>query len=61
MGKLYYTDTGRDVIASCNLDGSNEQIIVSSLLDEPRAIVLDTENRSVNGRYYISSFHFLYQ
>ncbi|PVD22185.1 hypothetical protein C0Q70_17990 [Pomacea canaliculata] len=58
MGKLYYTDTGRDVIASCNLDGSNEQIIieranfdgsgrrvlVSTNLKWPNGLVLDKTN-----------------
>ncbi|XP_025113963.1 low-density lipoprotein receptor-related protein 4-like isoform X2 [Pomacea canaliculata] len=44
MEKLFYTDAGRKIIASCNLDGSNETVIVDTLLDKPRAIVLDTDN-----------------
>ncbi|PVD22184.1 hypothetical protein C0Q70_17989 [Pomacea canaliculata] len=47
MEKLFYTDAGRKIIASCNLDGSNETVIVDNLLDKPRAIVLDTDNRSL--------------
>ena len=43
--KLFYTDAGRDVIVSMNLDGSGEQTIISSGLDQPRAIVFDTQNR----------------
>ena len=43
--KIFYSDTGRDVIATANIDGSNEQIIISDGLDQPRAVVLDTANR----------------
>ncbi|KAK7480297.1 hypothetical protein BaRGS_00028465, partial [Batillaria attramentaria] len=44
-GKLFYTDSGRDVIVSMNLDGTGETTLISSQLDEPRAIVLDPANR----------------
>jgi hypothetical protein len=43
-GKIFYTDAGRDVIVQMNLDGTNEQTVVSSNLDQPRDIVLDTQN-----------------
>ncbi|XP_070177381.1 low-density lipoprotein receptor-related protein 8-like isoform X2 [Littorina saxatilis] len=42
--KLFYTDSQRHVIASMNLDGSGEQVVISDQLDQPRAIVLDTDN-----------------
>ena len=48
--KLFYTDTGRDVIVSMNLDGTNEQTLISSGLDEPRAIIADPHNRYVDSR-----------
>ena len=47
LKKLFYTDAGRHVIASMNLDGSEEQVVISGQLDQPRAIVLDTLNRCV--------------
>ena len=43
--KLFYTDTGRDVIVSMHLDGTNEQVLISSGLDEPRAVIADPHNR----------------
>ena len=43
--KLFYTDDGRDVIVSMNLDGTNEQTLISSGLDRPRAILADPHNR----------------
>nr|KAG5694566.1 hypothetical protein BaRGS_032511 [Batillaria attramentaria] len=45
MQKVFYTDAGRDVIASMNLDGSGEQVLISGQLDQPRAIVLDDQNK----------------
>jgi hypothetical protein len=43
--KLFYTDTGNDVIGVMNLDGTGHQIIVNSSLTEPRDIVLDPRNQ----------------
>ena len=40
MGKIFFTDSGLDVIGTINTDGSNPEIIVRDGLDEPRAIVL---------------------
>ena len=45
--KLFYTDTGNDVIAVMNLDGTGYQQIVTTNLDEPREIVLDPRNQWV--------------
>lgn len=43
--KLFYTDTGNDIIAMMNLDGSDYRIIVNSNLDEPRDIALDPRTK----------------
>ena len=43
--KLYWTDTGNDTIESSDLDGSNRKILINDKLDEPRAIVLDVNDR----------------
>ena len=37
---LFWTDTGRDKIEVARLDGSSRKVIVSSNLDEPRAIAI---------------------
>ncbi|ESO99252.1 hypothetical protein LOTGIDRAFT_67693, partial [Lottia gigantea] len=42
---IFYTDTGNNVIAKMTVDGSSHQEIIKSGLDEPRAIVLDTNNK----------------
>ena len=42
---VYYTDTGLDVIMSLNYDGSNEKLLVSISLDQPRSIVLRMASR----------------
>ncbi|XP_050395591.1 deleted in malignant brain tumors 1 protein [Patella vulgata] len=39
---LFYSDTGYDVIALMTLDGFEHKSVVTSGLDEPRSIVLDT-------------------
>jgi len=44
QNKLFYTDAGRDVIVSMNLDGTGEHVVVTGNLDQPRDIVLDTQN-----------------
>jgi hypothetical protein len=38
--KLFYSDTGNNLIASINLDGSGYQVIVNQGLDEPRGLAL---------------------
>lgn len=40
-GLIFYTDTGNDIIAVMTLDGTISAVIVSSDLDQPRAIVAD--------------------
>ena len=49
--KLFYTDTGNDVIAVMNLDGTGYQQIVTTDLDEPRDIVLDPRNQFVHSAF----------
>ena len=46
--KLYWTDTTIDTISVSNLDGNNQGLLISSSLDEPRAIALDLDNRYCN-------------
>ena len=46
--KLYWTDTTYDTISVSNLDGNNQSLLVSSGLDEPRALALDLDNRYCN-------------
>ncbi|KAL8562815.1 hypothetical protein ACOMHN_004507 [Nucella lapillus] len=43
--RLYYSDAGRHIIASANVDGSDERVIIRDHLDQSRAVVLDTHNR----------------
>ena len=43
--KLYWSDTTYDRISISDLDGNNQRTIVSSELEEPRAIALDLDNR----------------
>lgn len=38
---IFYTDTGKDIIALMTLDGSTEKVLVNSSLDEPRDIEVD--------------------
>ncbi|XP_071103959.1 low-density lipoprotein receptor-related protein 5-like protein [Haliotis cracherodii] len=45
--KIFYTDTGNDVIAVMDMNGSNHDIIVTQELDEPRDIVLHEANRTM--------------
>lgn len=42
--KLYWSDTTYDRISISDLDGNNQHTIVSSELEEPRAIALDLDN-----------------
>ena len=46
--KLYWTDTTYDTISVSNLDGNNQGLLISSGLDEPRALALDLDNRYCN-------------
>lgn len=42
---VYFTDTGHDTIERMDYDGPDRRVIVSTNLDEPRAIVVDPQNR----------------
>ena len=43
--KLYWTDATYDTISVSDLDGNNREHLISSGLEEPRAITLDLDNR----------------
>jgi len=43
--QLYWTDTTYDTISVSDLDGNNQGLLISSALEEPRAIALDLDNR----------------
>ena len=43
--QLYWTDTTDDTISVSDLDGNNQILLISSGLEEPRAIALDLDNR----------------
>ncbi|XP_072176421.1 low-density lipoprotein receptor-related protein 5-like protein [Diadema setosum] len=45
--RLYWTDTGYDEIGSMDLDGSDNRVILSDDLDEPRAIVIHDGTRKM--------------
>ena len=42
--QLYWTDTTNDKISISDLNGNNQRSLVSSELEEPRAIALDLDN-----------------
>ena len=42
--QLYWTDTTYDKISVSDLDGNNQRTLISSTLEEPRAIALDPDN-----------------
>ena len=42
--ELYWTDTTYDKISISDLNGNNQRSLVSSELEEPRAIALDLDN-----------------
>ncbi|XP_077986933.1 low-density lipoprotein receptor-related protein 2-like [Glandiceps talaboti] len=44
---LYWTDTGKDWIAVCTLNGYHQSAVITSDLDEPRAIALDPNQRYI--------------
>ena len=41
---LYWTDTGHDSISVANYDGTKKRTLISTGLDDPRAISLDPMN-----------------
>lgn len=41
---IFYTDTGSDVIGMVSMSGSAHKTVISTALQEPRAIALDTDN-----------------
>ena len=41
--RLYWADSGRDVIESSDLDGGQRSIVIYNDLDKPRDVVLDPE------------------
>ena len=43
--QLYWTDTTYDTISVSDLNGNNQVLLISSSLDQPRAIALDLDNR----------------
>ena len=43
--QLYWTDTTYDTISVSDLNGNNQVLLISSSLEEPRAIALDLDNR----------------
>ena len=46
--KIYWTDRGADKIQRANLDGSgSEDVLVGSVLVEPKAIVLDVQGHKM--------------
>ena len=46
--ELYWTDTTYDKISISDLNGNNQRSLVSSELEEPRAIALDLDNGYVS-------------
>ena len=46
--QLYWTDTTYDTISVSDLNGNNQVLLISSSLEEPRAIALDLDNRYSN-------------
>ena len=53
--KIFYADTGNNIIATINMDGSGYKVIVNQSLDEPRdlAVVPATQYD-----YYIAYLHY---
>ncbi|OWF45722.1 low-density lipoprotein receptor-related protein 4-like [Mizuhopecten yessoensis] len=44
---LFYTDTGNDVIGKIGIDGTGQSNIITTNLNEPRAIAVDKKNQVV--------------
>lgn len=40
-GNIYWTDSGRDVIEVAQMKGENRKTLISGMIDEPHAIVVD--------------------
>ena len=43
--KIFYTDTGYDVIGVVDTDGNNNEILIAEGHDQPRALVLHESAR----------------
>ncbi|XP_028824867.1 low-density lipoprotein receptor-related protein 1-like isoform X2 [Denticeps clupeoides] len=46
-GNLYWTDSGRDVIEVAQISGQHQKTLISGMIDEPYAIVLDPLRRKM--------------
>ena len=44
-GNLYWTDSGRDVIEVAQISGQHCKTLISGMIDEPHAIVVDPMRR----------------
>lgn len=42
-GNLYWTDSGRDVIEVAQITGQHRKTLISGMIDEPHAIVVDPQ------------------
>lgn len=42
-GNLYWTDSGRDVIEVAQMSGQHCKTLISGMIDEPYAIVVDPQ------------------
>ncbi|XP_035237468.1 low-density lipoprotein receptor-related protein 1-like isoform X1 [Anguilla anguilla] len=42
-GNIYWTDSGRDVIEVAQMSGQNRKTLISGMIDEPHAIVVDPQ------------------
>lgn len=42
-GNLYWTDSGRDVIEVAQMSGQHSKTLISGMIDEPYAIVVDPQ------------------
>lgn len=40
-GNIYWTDSGRDVIEVAQMKGEHRKTLISGMIDEPHAIVVD--------------------
>ena len=59
--QLYWTDTTYDTISVSDLDGNNQDLVISSGLEEPRAIALDLDNRYIITDYNCSITFFVFK
>lgn len=53
-GNVYWTDSGRDVIEVAQMKGENRKTLISGMIDEPHAIVVDPLRgwaRALGGRH----------